>query len=198
MKPQELKIGNLVCYNGKVVKVEQVTKRKIGYHTKPNETRLNYAKLCEIKPIPITEEMLLKNNFEQCGYLFKTLFIEMYEVPNGWHLHIDNEKFETVIALTIKYVHQLQNAYYLATGKELEIELCPYRIVHSTFNGETLRAVEKWQPDAEFLIDGIDTYLISEGFNQTGAACAPGESQVYYECSTEDYICSVKACINYK
>lgn len=54
------------------------------------------------------------------------------------------------------------------------------------------------QPDAGFLIDGIDTYLISEGFNQTGAACAPGELQVDYEYSTEDYICSVKACINYK
>ena len=111
MRPQELSIGNLVCYNGEVVKVEQITKRKIGYHTKPNETRMNYARLCEIEPIPITEELLLKNGFEQCGYIFKTLFIEMYEVTNGWHLHIDNEHFETALSITIKYVHQLQNAY---------------------------------------------------------------------------------------
>ena len=123
MKPQELSIGNLVCYNGKVVKVEQITKHKIGYHTKPNETRMNYAKLCEIEPIPITDELLSKNGFEQCDYLFKTLFIEIYEVANGWHLHIDNERFETAIALTIKHLHQLQNAYYLVTGKELEIKL---------------------------------------------------------------------------
>lgn len=53
-------------------------------------------------------------------------------------------------------------------------------------------------PDVNFLIDGIDTYLISEGFNKTGAASAPGESEVGYEYSTEDYICSVKARINYK
>lgn len=123
MKPTELRIGNLVCYNGKVVKVEQITKHKIGYHTEPNETRMNYARLCEIEPIPITEELLLKNGFEQCDYMFKTLFFEMYEVENGWHLHIDNDKFETAIALTIKYLHQMQNAYYLVTGKELEIKI---------------------------------------------------------------------------
>lgn len=123
MKPTELRIGNLVMYNGKVVKVEQITKHKIGYHTKPNETRMNYARLCEIEPIPITDELLLKNGFEQCDYMFKTLFIEMYEVTNGWHLHIDNEHFETALSITIKYVHHLQNAYQLVTGKDLEIKI---------------------------------------------------------------------------
>jgi hypothetical protein len=34
----------------------------------------------EVTPIPITDELLLKNGFEQCGYMFKTLFIEMYEL----------------------------------------------------------------------------------------------------------------------
>lgn len=76
-----------------------------------------------IEPICITEELLLEIGFEQCGYIFKTLFIEMYEVSNGWHLHIDNERFETALSMTIKYVHQLQNAYYITTGKELEIKL---------------------------------------------------------------------------
>lgn len=53
-------------------------------------------------------------------------------------------------------------------------------------------------PYVNFLIDGIDTYLISEGFKKTGAASAPGESEVNYKYSTEDYICSVKARINHK
>ena len=61
MKPQELSIGNLVCYNGKVVKVEQITKKKIGYHRHKGETRMNYARLFEIEPIPITDELLLEN-----------------------------------------------------------------------------------------------------------------------------------------
>ncbi len=65
---KELSIGNLVCYNGEVVKVEQITKRKIGYHTKPNETRMNYARLCEIEPIPITEELLTKRKGDEDNY----------------------------------------------------------------------------------------------------------------------------------
>ena len=84
---------------------------------------MNYARLFEIEPIPITDELLLENGFEQCDYMFKTLFIEMYEVENGWHLHIDNDKFETAIALTIKSLHQLQNAYQLVTNEELTLQL---------------------------------------------------------------------------
>ena len=77
----------------------------------------------DLEPITITDELLLKFGFEQCDYLFKTLLIEMYEVANGWNLHIDNEKFETVLSTTIKYVHQLQNAYYISTGEVLKIQL---------------------------------------------------------------------------
>ena len=60
MKPTELRIGNLVMCNGEVVKVEQITKKKIGYHRHKGETRMNYARLFEI---PITEELLLKIGF---------------------------------------------------------------------------------------------------------------------------------------
>ena len=123
MKPTELRIGNLVMYNGEVVKVEKITKKKIGYHRHKGETRMNFARLFDIEPIRITDELLLKNGFEQCDYMFKTLFIEMYEVGNGWHLHIDNEHFETALSITIKYVHQLQNTFYLVTGKGLEIKV---------------------------------------------------------------------------
>ena len=64
MRPQELRVGNLVNYNGEVVRVEQITKKKIGYHRHKGETRMNYARLFEVEPIPITEELLKKNGFE--------------------------------------------------------------------------------------------------------------------------------------
>jgi hypothetical protein len=136
MKPQELRIGNLVCYNGKVVKVEQVTKRKIGYHTKPNETRMNYARLCEIEPIPITEELLLKTGFllpehkefyVMCRINGKDNSIRLTRYFNLWNAEIFASHPEVVmLEHTIKglrFVHELQNAYYLVTGKELEIKL---------------------------------------------------------------------------
>lgn len=120
MKPQELSIGNLVCYNGKVVKVEQITKRKIGYHTKPNETRMNYAKLCEIEPIPITGELLLKCGFDGCIEIFYKDGFECSRDGNKWCMSCNC--FEYCLA-PLKGFHQLQNAYYLVTGKELEIKV---------------------------------------------------------------------------
>lgn len=121
MKPQELRIGNLVCYNGKVVKVEQITKHKIGYHTKSNETRMNYARLCEIEPIPITEEWLTKCEFDEpCDGVYEHNYEEFEvtkEVENWWVTWNGGSDFW----FRIKHIHQLQNAYYLVTGKELEI-----------------------------------------------------------------------------
>ena len=123
MKPQELKIGNLVCYNGEVVKVEQITKHKIGYHTKPNETRLNYARLCEVEPIPITEELLLKCGFDKpCDGVYEHNYGEFEvtkEQEKWWVTWNGGADFW----FEIKHLHQLQNAYYLVTGKELEIKL---------------------------------------------------------------------------
>lgn len=131
MDIKELRIGNYVKYNGCVVSVYAISNpmpnSNNNFNNKGRVTLwcngLIAANIDEIEPIPITEELLLKIGFKQCGYLFKTLFIEMYEAEKGWHLHIDNERFETALSITIKYVHQLQNAYYLATGKELEIKL---------------------------------------------------------------------------
>ena len=126
MKPQELKIGNLLCYNGEVVKVEQITKHKIGYHTKPNETRMNYARLCEIEPIPITEELLLKCGLLKSYYSEKIFTVEGESCEGIYYVEgkvFDIRGGSGRASITCKYLHQLQNAYYLAIGKELEIKI---------------------------------------------------------------------------
>ena len=139
MKPQESRIGNLVCYNGKVVKVEQITKRKIGYHTKPNETRMNYARLCEVEPIPITEGLLLKIGFKKKrdGYLhysdhndeFSIKFDLGYAFIEYANLCFNPEDVtETNYGSSLEFpntlhLHTLQNIWHLVTGKELEIKL---------------------------------------------------------------------------
>ena len=119
MKPQELRVGNKIKRHWRYDEIVEIRNSGI-IGLDGLRGLISYS---EIVPIRITDELLFKNGFEQCGYIFKTLFIEMYEVANGWHLHIDNERFETALSITIKYVHQLQNAYYIATGKELEIKL---------------------------------------------------------------------------
>ena len=130
MKPQELSIGNLVCYNGKVVKVEQITKHKIGYHTKPNETRMNYARLCEIEPIPITEEWLTKRKGDEDNYFMfcDSSILAFTKLGDAiWDVRIQvgfpNYRENIQKIQSIRFVHELQNAYCLVTGKELEIKL---------------------------------------------------------------------------
>ena len=139
MRPQELRVGNLVCYNGKVVKVEQITKHKIGYHTRPNETRMNYARLCEIEPIPITEELLLKTGFKKGGNGYfdyreyndelSIRFSENYTFIEYANLHFNPEDVtETNYCSSLEFpntlhLHTLQNIWHLLTGEELEIEL---------------------------------------------------------------------------
>ena len=136
MKPQELSIGNLVCYNGKVVKVEQITKKKIGYHRHKGETRMNYARLFEIEPIPITEELLLKIGFilpehkefyVMCRINGKDNSIRLTRYFNLWNAEIFASHPEVVmLEHTIKglwFVHDLQNAHQLVTKEELTLQL---------------------------------------------------------------------------
>ena len=139
MKPTELRIGNLVMYNGEVVRVEQITKKKIGYHTKPNETRMNYARLCEIEPIPITEDLLLKIGFkkDRNGYFnysdyndeLSIRFSSNYtfiEYANLFHCPEDVTETNYCSSLAFPntlHLHTLQNIWHLLTGEELEIKL---------------------------------------------------------------------------
>ena len=126
MKPTELRIGNLVCYNGEVVKVEQITKHKIGFHTKPNETRMNYARLCEVEPIPITEELLLKCGFAKRAHSDKVFVYEKGMVSVIYFMEdsmcdIQAECDGATIMCT--HLHDLQNAYNLVTKQELTLRL---------------------------------------------------------------------------
>ena len=133
MKPTELRIGNLVMYNGEVVRVEQITKKKIGYHRHKGETRMNYARLFEIEPIPITEELLLKIGFKKdvdanslYRYAIDNCLFEVRLWDSGILIKLENYCEDCVRKVHLPKtpnLHQLQNAYYLATGKELEIEL---------------------------------------------------------------------------
>ena len=126
MKVNELRVGNIVKlqdhFVGGNAMVTGIMRDRITAINSVG-TNIDTANIMYVEPISITDELLLKNGFEQCDYLFKTLFIEMYEVASGWHLHIDNERFETALSITIKYVHELQNAYYVSTGEEMEIKL---------------------------------------------------------------------------
>lgn len=109
LKPQELRIGNLVDWNGEIGIISQLLEMEVAF--KCGECDLYEA----LKPIPLTEEWLL--NF---GYTKK--------YSNFWNLgHIVWECYDSFFicdknGITLKYVHQLQNLYFAINGRELTVK----------------------------------------------------------------------------
>ena len=91
-----------------------------------------------IQPIPITEELLLEIGFKKeqdetfsgdydytmcIGECFIRINIYSNTINRDWNIHIDNNVHDTILSADVQYVHQLQNAVYFATDKEINIKL---------------------------------------------------------------------------
>lgn len=127
MKINELRVGNWFyrdCCNDRVMEVR--AGGVIGL-----DSLRGIISLHEMQPIEITEEFFKKNGFilqEDLDYygnyfMSEDMRIEVYESTNGWMVHIDDKAYCTAFDKCLKYVHELQNAYYVSTGEELEIKL---------------------------------------------------------------------------
>ena len=102
MKAKDLMIGSCVIVDGKIRYVEAVTKKKIGYHTKSNESRLYYARLVEIKPFPLCYDVVSVFNRLARGQAYIS-WDDKCEDCN--HQYIINYHG---IDLTVRYVHEVQ------------------------------------------------------------------------------------------
>lgn len=60
MLQADVMIGDYLSYNGQIIKVASITRKKVGYHIKDNECRMHYARLCECKPISLAPEILAR------------------------------------------------------------------------------------------------------------------------------------------
>lgn len=117
----DLMVGDLVLHDGKVIRVDAVHKRKIGYHkTKDKLTWLFYG---QFQPIQLTPEVLEKNGFEldkavedyYCIYdgIDNRVSLcngkEYMNSDNEWNVHIDSEDYCTIASCELTYVHELQH-----------------------------------------------------------------------------------------
>ncbi len=116
----DLMVGDLVLNDGKVIRVDAVHKRKIGFHkTKDKLTWLFYG---QFQPIPITKELLEKNGFirEENIQLYNhytgidnrvSLNDDFYSMnsKNMWNVHIDSEDYCTIAYCELTYLHELQH-----------------------------------------------------------------------------------------
>ena len=125
IKANELRSGNLV--QGKPLSIPRlqmfsngVTRiTAYGIHAIESEQYTNY------KPIPLTEEWLIK-----CGFTKNNRF-QLYGFhKDGFGLTTQPDcnfrymlNYDLLRYVPLNYVHQLQNLYFAIMGKELEIKL---------------------------------------------------------------------------
>ncbi len=115
MKANELRIGNLYDQFGNITEVNWCTIKDL--EKAPKEQLW-------CKPIPLTEELLLKFGFEKDGnkiYRNGRFFIENL-FGNRMTFRITINNAESAHANSIEFVHQLQNLYFALCGEELEMK----------------------------------------------------------------------------
>lgn len=126
MEAKELRLGNLVTVDKEVDSERTNKERVIGLWDFSTylQTSSHYY-----KPIPLTEEWLVKFGFEEYktdksdvyrlnGFLITYVFNGMFKGKR--YLKFHNITFEDFGH--VQFVHTLQNLYFALTNKELEIK----------------------------------------------------------------------------
>ncbi len=111
MKANELRIGNWVKHN--------VSGNFFQF------TSYNFNDLCIvlssnppkdlIEPIPLTDEWLVKFGFDKRFDVYQNHLLLFNSELKNW-------SWSGIYIREIKYVHELQNLYFILTGEELELK----------------------------------------------------------------------------
>ena len=121
---KDLRLGNKLLFLGDVVTFKNITEiREDGiFWIKTFEPKIE-SKNFHFKPIPLTEDWLLKFGFELKGFyrLKVTSFLELCWKPHDNTLNLQTEKNGFTEYSKCKYVHELQNLYFALTGSELTV-----------------------------------------------------------------------------
>ena len=134
MKANELMVGNIVRYDGMTVYIGQVNKTRIEGMIDKNDLLIDIRFNVQLlEPIPITEELLLKNGFDEPFYRTDTkcsthvrslengcgLWVRFHVPRKYWYLDVVNEDGFILSSGKVDYLHQLQNLCNIA-GVEMK------------------------------------------------------------------------------
>lgn len=114
MEANELRIGNLVwrpCYNDKVVEIRE--NGIIGL-----DNLRGIIPFSELKPVPITKKWIAEHLTAMKPILDNAYNLEYNTNNDQFELVGDDE----ITVVSVQFVHDLQNAVFVLTGEEMEIE----------------------------------------------------------------------------
>ena len=128
MKATELRLGNWVIGDAKIEYQLEIDDFADWYNDHNSHTYGDF-----VHPIPLTEEWLMKFEFEKhptkdyyyhdCGeYVIRVVinaFSGTIDNDSSWFISIETGFASQPVTLFRKYVHQLQNLYHALTGEEL-------------------------------------------------------------------------------
>jgi hypothetical protein len=117
---KELRIGNLVDLGNRIAKINEIYHRACTV-LDLEETQDTIEDYERTKPIPLTEDWLLKFGFDKLPIVFEYKRFYLYKQDNSdiWRL---NHSGTNAHITTLKYVHQLQNLYFALTNEELNLK----------------------------------------------------------------------------
>lgn len=148
MKASELRIGNLAMVDNKIVfagscETPSIAKKSNNWRLHDIKDEIFFYSLSQARPIPLTEEWLLRFDFEKDkekgrhGYRYSIGYQDFrYVISKDWRettshhfgiWYIDSPRESDLtevynFAEQIIYVHQLQNLYFALTGEELTLK----------------------------------------------------------------------------
>ena len=120
MNVKELRIGNIVMWEGNHHKISSINSNGFVSITKKNLEPSRFL-IQETKPIKLTEEWLIKLGFqlvrESQSYDLGNFYIEVdFSTPITFTYH------SGMYSIKLEYIHQLQNLYYSIRREELIIK----------------------------------------------------------------------------
>jgi len=92
-------------------------------------SREYFMDVSDLKPISLSEEILLKcgfvrRGFSINGYVFaKSLAYHVTKMLDYYAFRINTLSCNNVFIREVRYLHELQNLYFAITGEELEVKL---------------------------------------------------------------------------
>lgn len=138
IKPEELRIGNLVAVHGIVYTVVELKLNEIGLLKDTGTPQeIDYHSYEDVNSISLTEEWLLKLGFEKedegsvsfqfhygenpvtKDYLISLIWIKDYKNNNN---ALEGFPFYKNGHFAINTIHQLQNLFHAPTGEELQLK----------------------------------------------------------------------------